>query len=415
MKKRFHECSTIFPVLAKAELKALAKDIKANGLQQPIVMYQGKILDGRNRYIACKSIGVRPKFETYHGNEPLAYVISLNLHRRHLTESQRALVASNIANMPKGVNQHTPIGVSTQADAAKAMNVSVNSVQRAAVVRDKGSAALIKAVETGKMSVSLASEIATKPKQEQQRIISLGSDDLIIKAANKIKTQRKKIKQVAKEKTQQKIPPDLPKVTNRYKLIHSDIRKADIKSNSIDCIVTDPPYPQEFIKTFDWLAERASHWLKPGGSMLVMSGQSWLPKVLNSLDAHSLNYHWTLAYLTPGGQSVQIFPRKVNTFWKPVFWFVKGEYKGDWIGDVTKSNPNDNDKRFHYWGQSESGMADLIKRISLPGQTILDPFCGGGTTGVVAVQLNRLFIGIDSDEKAIRTSTMRLKGVASEK
>jgi site-specific DNA-methyltransferase (adenine-specific) len=92
---------------------------------------------------------------------------------------------------------------------------------------------------------------------------------------------------------------------------------------------------------------------------------------------------------------------------------VKDAYKGDWIGDVTRSDVNDNDKRFHHWGQSESGMADLIDRVSMPGQTILDPFCGGGTTGVVALKMNRLFIGIDSDEKSISTTAARLHEVAN--
>jgi site-specific DNA-methyltransferase (adenine-specific) len=220
---------------------------------------------------------------------------------------------------------------------------------------------------------------------------------------------------VAKQKVAKRlfVPSDLPLMTERYSLLHSDIRAADIAPDSIDCIVTDPPYPEEFLPMFGALAERAAVWLKPGGSMLVMSGQTHLPEVLARLTHAGLNYHWTLAYLTPGGQAVQIFPRKVNTFWKPVFWFVKDAYKGDWIGDVTRSDVNDNDKRFHHWGQSESGMADLIDRVSMPGQTILDPFCGGGTTGVVALKMNRLFIGIDSDEKSISTTAARLHEVAN--
>jgi DNA modification methylase len=72
---------------------------------------------------------------------------------------------------------------------------------------------------------------------------------------------------------------------------------------------------------------------------------------------------------------------------------------------------NDNDKRFHGWGQSESGMEDLIGRVSMPGQVILDPFCGGGTTGVAAVSMNRFFVGADVDAKAIETTARRLKEV----
>jgi len=104
-----------------------------------------------------------------------------------------------------------------------------------------------------------------------------------------------------------------------------------------------------------------------------------------------------------------IWPRHVNTFWKPVLWFVKGEYQGSWIGDVLRSDTNDNDKRFHEWGQSESGMADIVERFTRAGDLVLDPFLGGGTTGVVASRLGRNFIGADIDPEAIRSSAGRLQ------
>ena len=72
-----------------------------------------------------------------------------------------------------------------------------------------------------------------------------------------------------------------------------------------------------------------------------------------------LRYHWLLAYLTPGGQAVQVFQRKVNTFFKPILMFTKGEFAGEWFGDVCRSAPNDNDKDHHRWGQSVSGMDDI--------------------------------------------------------
>lgn len=197
---------------------------------------------------------------------------------------------------------------------------------------------------------------------------------------------------------------------DRYRLIHCDIAKAHkkIEPESVDVIITDPPYPQEYVPLYEDLAKLAAHALKPNGSMLVMVGQSYLPDILALMTPH-IRYNWTVAYLTPGGQSAQLWQRKVNTFWKPVFWFINGdEYAGDWIGDVAKSAVNDNDKRFHEWGQSESGMADLIERFSYPGDTILDPFLGGGTTGLVALKLDRLFIGIDSDKQAIETTKQRL-------
>lgn len=194
---------------------------------------------------------------------------------------------------------------------------------------------------------------------------------------------------------------------DRYRLICSDVATLDLGSDEVDVIITDPPYPQEYLPVYKELAHLASYSLKPGGSMFVMIGQSYLPDIL-ALMTPIIRYHWTVAYLTPGGQAVQLWDRNVNTFWKPVLWFVNGDYTGPWIGDVARSSVNDNDKRFHNWGQSESGMADLIERFSQPNDVILDPFCGGGTTGVVALALNRRFIGADKNEQEIVTTQHRL-------
>ena len=84
-----------------------------------------------------------------------------------------------------------------------------------------------------------------------------------------------------------------------------------------------------------------------------------------------------------------------------MLWFVNGDYRGEWIGDVARSDPNDNDKRFHHWGQSESGIAGLLEQFSEPGQLVCDPFLGGGTTAAVALKMGLRFIGSDIDQSMI--------------
>jgi ParB-like chromosome segregation protein Spo0J len=94
---RIHPTCLLFPEMTKAELQALADDIQLRGLLQSIVLYEGKILDGRNRYKACKIAGVKPSFVQWDGDgDPLAWVISTNLVRRHLTASQRAILALDV-------------------------------------------------------------------------------------------------------------------------------------------------------------------------------------------------------------------------------------------------------------------------------------------------------------------------------
>lgn len=170
-----------------------------------------------------------------------------------------------------------------------------------------------------------------------------------------------------------------------------------IQPDCIDCIITDPPYPKEFLSVYDDLAAFADYALKPSGSLIVMVGQSYLPEIIEKLSKH-LTYQWTCAYLTPGGQSPQLWQRNVNTFWKPLLWYVKGEYTGQWIGDVCKSDVNHNDKSKHEWGQSESGMTDILDRFTKIDQLVCDPFIGGGATAIAAMEMKRRFVGCDIDK-----------------
>jgi hypothetical protein len=100
-KYEFHSVANIFPLMTTIELDALKQDIKKNGLREPIYLFQDKIIDGRNRYLACLEIGINPKFRIYDGHEAdlIDFVISLNLHRRHLNLSQKACLSVEILPM----------------------------------------------------------------------------------------------------------------------------------------------------------------------------------------------------------------------------------------------------------------------------------------------------------------------------
>jgi len=201
----------------------------------------------------------------------------------------------------------------------------------------------------------------------------------------------------------------------QFTLHVSPVAEADdtVEVDSVDWIITDPPYPEEYLDTFSQLSDFASHALRPGGSCLVMSGQTYIPEVIRRLE-ESLEYHWTAAYLTPGGQAVQQFERNVNTFWKPIFWFLNPPFDDEeWVGDVVKSDVNDNDKRFHHWGQSISGMVDLVDRFTTPGDVVCDPFVGGGATGAAALECDCQFIGLDIEEECIETTESRLTDLSS--
>src|SRR5690349_3651612 len=92
----FHEIANIFPLLQGEELASLVEDIRENGLIEPIWLYEDKILDGRNRYTACCEAGVEPTFREYEGDDPIGFVISLNIKRRDLTSTAKAIAAYKV-------------------------------------------------------------------------------------------------------------------------------------------------------------------------------------------------------------------------------------------------------------------------------------------------------------------------------
>jgi N6-adenosine-specific RNA methylase IME4 len=135
----------------------LKGDIAANGQLEPIWLYNGQIIDGRNRFRCCEALGKKPKFKEYKGteNELLAFIISLNLRRRHLNESQRGMAAAQIANMRQGERTDIrQICRMSQADAAKMFCVSVRTVGMAAKILREGTPEQIKKIDDGKWTIA---------------------------------------------------------------------------------------------------------------------------------------------------------------------------------------------------------------------------------------------------------------------
>ena len=157
-----HPIADIFPLMQGAELAGLVEDVRAHGLREPIVLLNGDILDGRNRHRACEAANIEPRFETYVGSDPLAFVLSLNVHRRHLDESQRAMIAARLANLHAGRRSAIlPIErIVTQPQAADMLKVGLSSLARAREVIDKGSPELARAVDRGEIPVSVAADLS---------------------------------------------------------------------------------------------------------------------------------------------------------------------------------------------------------------------------------------------------------------
>jgi N6-adenosine-specific RNA methylase IME4 len=220
-----HPLAEIFPPIAGPDFDALVESIKTNGLRERVTLYEHAIIDGRNRARACEVAGVTVLYQQLpFGADPLQYVIDKNLTRRHLSESQRAMVAAKLATLKHGDNQHSeglPIGRSSEL-----LNVGERSVARARDVREHGAPELVRAVERGAVSVSAAADIATQPIESQREIVARGERE-ILRAAQEIRARK------AEER----------RIEQHAKLVSLSNSNAPLLANRrFPVVLADPPY-----------------------------------------------------------------------------------------------------------------------------------------------------------------------------
>lgn len=213
----FHPLANLFPLIEGHAFDDLVADIRANGIREPIVLHEGKILDGRNRYRAGVAAGVldargkatswdhhRPTIRQFaisgFDGDPLAFVLSLNLHRRHLTTSQRAMIGAEIAGMKRGrPGENPPYGGLSVTDAAARLNIAERSIERARVVRDQGVPELSGAVKAGTLTVAAASDLATLPKEEQLAALRSADADVLYKVLAEERARKQAAKKLRRD------------------------------------------------------------------------------------------------------------------------------------------------------------------------------------------------------------------------
>ena len=130
-----HALSAAFPMMSEPQFQDLIVDVRVNGLNEPIVLFENQILDGWNRYQACQLAEVKPHFIHYQGADPVQYVKSKNLFRRHLSESQRAMSVVACSEWGKSM----PAGsMPTIAQMAEEARVGIRTIARAKIAHEAG-------------------------------------------------------------------------------------------------------------------------------------------------------------------------------------------------------------------------------------------------------------------------------------
>lgn len=189
-----------------------------------------------------------------------------------------------------------------------------------------------------------------------------------------------------------------------------------VPNASIDWIITDPPYERPAIDAgvYADLARSAARILRPGGGLVVLTGNAFLPQVFAQLGTEpSLEYRWILGYVMPGASGT-FHTRQINGCnHKPVLVFHKrGGAKPRYIVDLlTVPYRRRQENGLHQWQQQEAGMALLVKHFAAPQESVCDPFAGAGTIPLVAKRHGCRVVASDIDSGCVETGKRRLENV----
>ena len=174
-----HPLSAAFPDMDEEDFLDLLSSIKAHGQREPITVFEGQVLDGWHRYRACKELDISPMTTEFDGDDPVAFVIDLNLQRRHLSPSQKALsvvschawrsVGAPIIPPRGGINCHRDDNSTSAKEMAKRAGVGTRTVERAKEVVTKGDKETVEKVKKGAMTLSEALKLIDEKEPSSKR------------------------------------------------------------------------------------------------------------------------------------------------------------------------------------------------------------------------------------------------------
>jgi site-specific DNA-methyltransferase (adenine-specific) len=436
-------------MLPEEELHDLANDIKTHGQREAIVMLDGMVLDGRNRWMACVYAGVTPRTTDYKGTqqEALSFVWSTNVHRRHLSSGQTAIA---LAKREKLDGEFAATVEAMRKAAPKNNNTKKNDksvVQKIEPVKDNSTLIdhkLAASVGTNRSYVATARKVVEQAPELAEKIER--GEMTLSQASTEMKREIKRKDLQQKEVVAASNGAD-------WQLINKDVLDglSDIEAKA-RLIFTDPPYnigieygdhhndSMEDSKFISWCLS----WMKAccdkltdDGSMWVMINDEFAADFVINLRECGLHMRgWIKWYETFGVNCSHNFNRTS----RHILYFVKNQKKFVFNEtEVLRQSDRQlkyNDSRAQSSGKIEddvwqiprlSGTCteripdfptqlpfELVSRIvrvaSEPGDLVIDPFNGSGTTGVAAIKSQRKYVGIDASKKFIELSSMRLKG-----
>lgn len=250
----------------------------------------------------------------------------------------------------------------------------------------------IKDVDIQKRTIATLSAMIVEGKKPKRKDVEKAVNDAVMAP------RREELVRLAKTAA------DNPMIT----LCHGDFLKeyANIPAGSIDCIITDPPYVNEWINNFSAFGKAAKHVLKPDGFLIMYIGHIHLDRVMAQMTPH-LNYFWIMA-LEHDGTRAAVHGHKVQCTMKPILIFSNSPQAQPkrYFGDLIKGSGRE--KGAHPWQQGEGELKGIFEPFTDPNDLILDPFMGSGTVLAMAKKMNRRAIGFDINADNVAYTKGRL-------
>lgn len=420
----------LIPPLSESERQMLEESLIKEGCRDPLIVWKGHdlIVDGHNRHEICERLGIPYDIVEmdFGDREDVVQWMCVNqLGRRNLTDLARADLRGTYYNSIKRAAHRPQKG--DQIDHLKKKTreavAAVDNVGPATVGRDANLAKSLDIIAeqtgidrseftSGRRKVRRGDVLALAKTAEENPDAAKAAWAKVVEQSPTSGAIQAALREVRNEEAVARLSITRDELVQIH---HGDFHKlaASIDDGTIDAIITDPPYPHQYLHTWSQLAEVAMRVLKPGGWCITYSGKQHLDDVIRRMTDAGLSYYWQIIFKQTLVATVH--PRKVNTVYKPILMFQKPPITPpeSYFMDIIQGHGIEKDG--HEWQQSENGFAELIEQFTNVGDLILEPFSGAGTCPAVAKKLSRRCIAYEIDEKAYAVSCQRVfpqEGVA---